>query len=617
MCGIWFSVFKDVPSTVLDVIYHRGPDDGELVKVQSAHGPIYIGHRRLSIIDISHDGHQPMRDAQHSLWITYNGEIYNYLELRRYLESVGHSFKTKTDTEVILKSYIHWGRECLTHFEGMFSFVIYDQVKEEVFAARDPFGIKPLYLYHKSGFLCFASEIKQFKELPDFSSTLHRQRAYDFLRDGLFDHTHDTLFQDVRQIRAGEYCFLRLQDFKKQGDFHISKWYSLPASNTLDISFEKAVHEFRDLFYASVKKHLISDVPVGFCLSGGLDSSSIVCAANSMSSSHNLKTVSACYDDAYYDESKYIEQVSQSTKCAANFVYPSQEQLLKDIRKITWHQDEPFGSMSIFAQWAVFQEAKALGLKVMLDGQGADEQLAGYLFMIPHHIKWLLRKRKYIEFFQILFGFITGDPQFVLQSAGKIFNKNSCDKDALFRKEFFKKNDCELLGQREKQESLKRAQASNDIGALCASYIESHHLPMLLHYEDRNSMAHSIEARVPFLDRKLVELSISLGHLYKYQNGYTKTLLREAMQDILPKAIYRRRSKLGFSVPETSWMRSGLRPYVSTRISKVMEEHPECFDKSALLKYLDSSMGGSKHFDFTLWRIASFGEWSDIFRVNT
>lgn len=615
MCGIWFSFGRDVSRQVVDIIAHRGPDDADFLKFETLQGPVFMGHRLLSIVDNTPASRQPMEDKTHGLWITYNGEVYNYRDLRKELEGYGHHFKTNTDTEVILKSYVHWGADCLSRFSGMFSFVIYNKNDETIFVARDPFGIKPLYFYKKEGFLAFASEIKQFTLLNDFERRLHKKRVYDFLEHGLFDHSSDTLFNEVKQVRGGECAFISLKEFSTSKNFLVKKWYFLPKPDSIDISFGDAVEQFREKFKQSVKKHSLSEVPMGFCLSGGLDSSSIVCLADSLDQSKDLVSISACYDDRFYDERRFINEVIAKTNCVSHFVFPNEADLLSDIQKVTWHQDEPFGSMSIFAQWSVFKEAHRKGLKVMLDGQGADEQLAGYLFMLPTYMKYLFSKRQYADLISFVFNFSLGDPAFLFQSAKHFFNKNKTARNAIVNKDFFIGNEKDYTPEKEAFAGLKLP-CKPDIGSLCSAYVQSIHLPMLLHYEDRNSMAHSIEARVPFLDPSLVELSIGLGNAHKYKEGYTKILLRKAMKDVLPPAIYSRKSKLGFSVPETKWIKGSLKPFVQDSVMNSCEKFPDFFDKKMLMRYLEESLNGSKHFDFTLWRIASLGSWSNVFSTQ-
>lgn len=615
MCGIWFSFSREISIKVIDIIEHRGPDDFDFLKFETLYGLIFMGHRRLSIVDVSSTGRQPMEDKTHSLWITYNGEIYNYKELKQELEGLGHIFKTNTDTEVILKSYAQWSDACLHKFSGMFSFVIYDKKSEHIFVARDPFGIKPLYYYQKGNFIAFASEIKQFTYLEDFERHIHKKRAYDFLENGIFDHRDDTLFDEVKQIRGGEFALISLKNFKKTTHFTIKKWYFLSTPDSLQISFKDAIEQFREKFKESVRRHLIVDVPVGFCLSGGLDSSSIIGMADYLKNTKELIAISACYEDKMFDERGFIKHVVDKTKCTSHFIFPKEEDLLSDIKKITWHQDEPFGSMSIFAQWSVFKEAHKKGLKVMLDGQGADEQLAGYLFMIPSYMKWLFSRYRYIDFINFAINFSLSEFPFILRSMKNKLNKKDKLKKLIFNKEYLLGGDKDYSTEKDALEYLNLS-TSSDIGSLCSAYVQSIHLPMLLHYEDRNSMAHSIEARVPFLDPKLVELSIALGNSYKYKGGYTKILIRESMKDILPYEIYKRRSKLGFAVPETKWIKGELNQFMRNSINKACTIFPDFFNKNNLTNYLEESLHGSKHFDFTLWRIASFGEWSDLFDVK-
>ena len=361
-----------------DLVSHRGPDGEGFYNDEY----ISLGHRRLSIIDLSANGHQPM--PRDNFIITYNGEVYNYLELKDELISLGHQFNTHSDTEVILASYQQWGSAFLNKLNGMFSFVIYDQQHKKVFAARDRFGVKPMYYWIcPIGVLYIASEIKQFTCLIGWKAEINLQASYDFLNHSLLDHTNQTFFKDVFQLRPAHFFELNLGTAEPPKVMPV-RWYELQASS----SVEKTPAQFFEIFKSAIELRLRSDVPVGSCLSGGLDSSSIVCVLNQVLNKSSLqKTFSACSEIKKFDEREFIEEVVSRTDVEANYTYPDETKLFEVLDELIWHQDEPFGSTSIFAQWCVFELAKVNKVKVMLDGQGADEQLAGYHSYFP--IYWL------------------------------------------------------------------------------------------------------------------------------------------------------------------------------------------------------------------------------------
>ncbi|MEO5957789.1 MAG: asparagine synthase (glutamine-hydrolyzing), partial [Opitutaceae bacterium] len=389
----------DVTRAMTRLVRHRGPDgEGfafysparhEVQAVSSAETPagvpgakdappgstLGLGHRRLSILDLTAAGHQPMTDATAEIWITYNGEIYNYAELRAELAPRGHAFHTGTDTEVIVAAWREWGEGCLAHFNGMFAFVLFDRRTRRLFAARDRFGVKPLYLWATpAAGLAFASEIKQFTAHPGWRARLNGERAYDFLNWGITDHTAETMFAGVRQLRGGEFISAPLEALATASP---QRWYAVQSA-PFDGDFAAAGRRFRELLDDSIRLRLRADVPIGSCLSGGLDSSSIVCTVRAQlgpRATEHQKTFSAYSDVARFDERGFIEDVVAATGAASHSVVPDPTALLSELDTLVWHQDEPFSSTSIYAQWCVFRLARAHNVTVMLDGQGADEAL--------------------------------------------------------------------------------------------------------------------------------------------------------------------------------------------------------------------------------------------------
>lgn len=661
MCGI-SAIVTGNNQTSIDCIFamtqaisHRGPDDeGYLILQDLKNAPLILGgestplnvycssypyapkkpynnasvykgiaalgHRRLSIVDLSAAGHQPMCTPDEQVWITYNGEIYNYLEVRNELVALGVSFKTQSDTEVILAAYRYWGIQCLEHFNGMFAFVLLDRLKNKVFAVRDRFGVKPLYYWRSpNGYVAFASEIKQFTTLPGWNPIVNGQQAYAFLHRGTTDHTNETMFQNVFQVRGGEYLECALEG-NQPHHIKIHRWYTLKPTPYLG-DFEEASSRFLQLIEDSISLRLRADVDVGSCLSGGLDSSTIVCLANrnlrNQSYLGRQKTFSACSHISRFDERNFIENVIEYTEVDAYYTYPCLDKLFKDLPEITWHQDEPFGSTSIYAQWEVFQMAKQNGVKVMLDGQGADEQLAGYHGFFGHFFYDLLKTKKIASVFKEanyaykLHG-INPIPQIIktlipFQSLRrfirKIAGKNSYQTDWI---------NLEKLNASKKE--LFNTYASG-VQELSIQQLYESSLPMLLRYEDRDSMAHSVESRTPFLDYRLVEFTTGLPSSYKIQNGMTKSVLRESMKGVIPEKIRTRVDKIAFATAEEVWMKQQNPQLFRNAVDKTLSLSNGVIN-SQVNRELEEILIGKQPFTHMIWRIISFGEWLEKFAVK-
>jgi asparagine synthase (glutamine-hydrolysing) len=632
VCGIWFSLGFAPDPAHIGAVAHRGPDGSGWRVFESTAGPVALGHRRLSIIDLSDAALQPMSYADGRYWVVYNGEIYNYLELREELRAAGHLFQTQSDTEVLLAAYAHWGEAALDRLVGMFAFVLWDNQAQVAFAARDHFGIKPLYFLVTPVGVAFASEIKQFCSLPGFSAHLNIARAHDFLASGIMEHTDETLFEGVRQLRGGECTRLDLRRWRVGEDIPIRRWYRILDPGTLDIGEREAGERFRALLAESVRIHLRSDVPVGTCLSGGLDSSSIVCLmARELAAAGNgakVNSISACYDVKSVDERPFMEAAVECTHSSPHWCYPRFEDAFALAERITWHQDEPYGSTSIFAQWCVFEAARRAGLKVMLDGQGADEQLAGYHGCFSYHFASLIRQRRFVTLLYAMLqrqawhgvSFAEQARTFLVPLLPAKFARwlrrerqvlaqhNWLDSEAL--RPHIGRSPLEVA-----RESIGRP-AINGIGDLCVVFTQSSNLGMLLHWEDRNSMAHSIEARVPFLDHRLVEFTIGLGDRHKIVGADTKRVLRRAMSGILPEKIRNRRDKLGFTTPEEEWFRGPLREMVLAGVEQTLARYPGLLNARGVRAHAADMLEGRRPVDFSLWRIINLGIWGRVFAVS-
>lgn len=613
----------DTPESVLTATLPYSPATRDAAPVR---GPVRValGHRRLSILDLSPAGHEPMCTPDRRYWIVYNGEVYNYLEIRAELEDAGHVFHSGSDTEVLLRAYTEWGRGCLDRLNGMFAFVLYDREARTVFAARDRFGVKPLYFWlSPAGLLAFASEIKQFSVLPGWKARLNHQRAFDFLAYSLLDHTDETMFAGVRQLRGGEAVEFSVDAVPELPPVY--RWYEFDPDRTRR-RYEEACVRFRELFTDSVRLRLRADVPLGSCLSGGLDSSSIVCVANDLLAAAGKeevqRTFSATSDVKRFDESDFIRAVVEEREIEAHYVCPSIDDLLAELDRIIWHQDEPFGSTSIYAQWSVFRLAAETGMKVMLDGQGADEQLCGYHTFFPARYADLLRSgrwlrlRRELHLSEELYGYP------LRQSAIEMAFFALPDR---IRRPIQHARFGEMLAPAWIDTTVLRAPErindflpqSHGTRGLSYSQLFFSSLPMLLHWEDRCSMAHSIESRVPFLDYRLVEFVVGLPGDQKLADCRTKQVLRDGMTGILPEVVRERRDKIGFATAEVEWIRNqDPELFRSMVVSAIQGSHGILNDEAR--RQLEEVIRGERNYttDYFIWRWICFSRWLTLFRVS-
>lgn len=630
MCGIAGIVnFYHKPNMVIlekmaDIIAHRGPDGSGYF----SEGSIALAHRRLAIIDRSDAGKQPMEYLNRYV-ITYNGEIYNYLELCKELKLHGYLFHSNTDTEVIMAAYDHWGKDCLSRFNGMFAFALYDRAKKEVFLARDRFGKKPLYYYiDPEKIFYFASEIKQFTVIDKWQAKLNSQRAYDFLNWGVTDHTDQTLFASVFQLRGGECLTLDLKQnhipSNHDGWLKPTKWYSLEKTST-SITDKNPEHRFLELLQDSIRLRLRADVPIGSCLSGGLDSSSIVCIANKFfreqGSIENQKTFSFCTNVKEYDEKEYIDEVVRATQVDAYYTYPEPLDLFEQLGKLVWHQDEPFGSTSIFAQWSVFKLAREENVAVMLDGQGADEQLAGYHGFLAQRYASLCKKIQLIKLFQEIYAVKKIHGYSMYRSLQYLINGMLSGKVRQYARVLVGietlipswLNMAQLGAQ--PMTPFAEIDRATTISSFSKTQLMSTHLPMLLRWEDRNSMAHSIEARVPFMDYRLVEYTYNLPDDFKLSKGITKRILRNSMSGILPEKIRMRMDKKGFVTPESIWFKKHADMFRSY-LDVILKKHNDIFESQEIYRMFDAVLSGNEKFSHAIWRVICFGSWMEKFNVK-
>ena len=604
MCGISGIVKKSgapvAPAeieAITDPIVHRGPD---------GHGYHFgrgfaFGHRRLSIIDLSDLGRQPMA-YRGRYWITYNGEIYNYVELRAELVRLGHQFRSGTDTEVILAAYDEWGPDCVRRFNGMWAFALYDERRHAIFLARDRFGVKPLYYADSANAFVFGSEIKQLLA-QGRAPRANRRAVIEAMLTSLDGHTEDTYFEGVKCFPQSCCGYFDLGTNR----LTTTRYYELslrPECGSL--SLEDSTRQLRTLFEDAVRLRLRSDVRVGTCLSGGLDSSATSGVASRMyheATRERFIGIHARSIDAETDESRYARLAAEHFGIELHTVAPGTGAFLETISDLVRTQEEPFGSPSMFMGWHVFQEAQARGCKVMLNGQGGDEVLLGY-------------ERYFAAFLTSV------RPTLVLREMrAQARNSRLSLREVLLYRLYFThaglrirrlkarsflqprwQQQCDFSALRES------ARAFRDLDHLQIHEIATLQLPHLLRYEDRNSMRHSIETRLPFLDYRLVEFCISIPAAHKIHDGWTKYVLRRAMEDVLPSEIAWRRDKLGFQAPERSWLtdaRDLMRRTVAG--SPILGEMT---DRARLVEQYDRLPLGER------WRYFMLASWAEEFGVS-
>ncbi|ERM83987.1 hypothetical protein P872_01620 [Rhodonellum psychrophilum GCM71 = DSM 17998] len=620
---------SDTPSSIYDAALPYAPK-AKFDEIESKESYcLGLGHRRLSILDLSTDGHMPMCDDSQNFWITYNGEVYNFIEIKEELQAKGYAFRSGTDTEVILSAYIEWGENCLNKFVGMFSFAIYQKDKQTLFLVRDRYGIKPLYYWvSPKDVLYFGSEIKQFTVCDGWDAKLNHQKAHDYIFYGLTDHTEETMFKGVFQLKPGHSSLIDFSNMKfKQGQKLTQKHWYKPSLTRFKGSFEEAKDKFKDLFTSSIKLHLRSDVPVGFTLSGGLDSSSIVCTVDKLNKenilSSDLHTFSSVNENELFSEKKWMDVVTSNIEAKSTYVYPDVSTLIKTLPKLIFHMDEPYQSQSAFLGYQVYQAAAKNNILVVLTGQGADEFLSGYGLFKKLRIKDLANNFQLtelqIEFdkkgiklipdlIAVFFNQLVHLPLFGLRY--RLVSRRANFKKILSLLNF------KFLKFEPKHPLDDFDQFRHDHVVNSNHQLSTNPLPRYLRWEDRNSMAHSIEARVPFLDHRLVEFCQSLPLEYLDGKDKSKMLLSESMEGILPKSIQDRRDKKGFITPEEDWVKSKNPQEFRNLLEKSISDSNGIIRRDEALAYFDDLVNGSIPFDFTYWRLILFGFWMKRFDVK-
>ena len=546
---------------MLKIQGHRGPDGfGNWI---SKDRRICLGHRRLSILDLSDAGAQPMVDTTGRFVLTYNGEIYNYLELRAELEKLGVIFRSRTDTEVVLEAYKHWGEACLDRFNGMFAFALYDQPRGKLFCARDRYGEKPFLFTTRGDKFAFASEYKALLLLDWVSAEYNHLTLiqFSYQQGAQLDGKRQTVFNDIQQLLPGESMSLDIRTL----NCRIRQYWEVQLDPLLaSITDAEAQERFRELVVDSVKLRMRSDVPVGSCLSGGLDSSAIVAIARELlGDAAEYHTFTGRFPGTPQDEWAYAKVVIENYGAQAHVVEPTPEQFIDDLPDFIWHNELPVGSASQFAQWCVFRLAKEIGVTVLLDGQGADELLGGYEQIFVSYVATLKEQGK-TDLLRDELPDIKKRYPLALTPVSRGIRDRLPFKLRRFIAHHTAKGSSLLFGM--KQEWVASVREAGRIQIDEKFNTLSNHLKQesfgrflttLLRYGDRNSMAHSREVRLPFCDHRLPELIFSLPPEYIMGEAQTKRMMRKSLARYLPNKIRTRWNKQGFLPPQAAWFSQG------------------------------------------------------------
>ncbi|MFM2049081.1 MAG: hypothetical protein RI955_1629 [Bacteroidota bacterium] len=543
---------------------HRGPDGSGIWLNENA--TLGLGHNRLSIIDLSAAAAQPMHYAE-LYTITYNGELYNYKQLREELKNKGHQFKTESDTEVLLALYAEYGVECLQKMDGMFAFALWDKKQNILFCARDRFGEKPFHYYYskQEGKFIFASEIKTIYASQEVEKKINHKMVYSYLAHELVENPfqlNETFFENIFRLASASYIVIN-----NNGDLKIDKYWqlntSLNASNQA-INEQEIYHQFKDQLSASVKSKLQADVPVGTSLSGGLDSSTIVCIINQLKEKNQIqKTFSARFYDDNLDEGKYINIVKNYCEIDSHDAWIDEENLIEKAKKVLHFHDEPYAGASVIAQWEVMKLASENNVKVLLDGQGADEYLAGYSnYYAIYYRQLFLSNNKILKdelegYLNVVGHDFDFDLKFMADARFHFLFKMISD----FKRKYIGAGYNKYIDNNYVQVNQPSSIESpfiyfNNLSEALQYSTTEYGLHKLLKYADRNSMANSIEVRLPFLQHKMIENVLQLPPDFLINEGWTKYLLRRSLADVVPSEITWRKNKLSFQPPEKKWMNS-------------------------------------------------------------
>ena len=638
MCGILGIYSSENKKELIDraknTIYslnHRGPDSKGLCNfdIKENKSSLVLGHTRLSIIDLTPNANQPMQINHGRYTIVYNGEIYNFKELREELIIKGHIFKTESDTEVLITLWAELGDKGLKKIIGMFAFAIFDRLKGTLTIARDAFGIKPLYYKRYLNNIYFASELPALLKLIPAKSNLNIQRCYDYLVHDDYDSNEETMIGGIKHLKPAHTLVFNLKNLDKKKP---KAWWKPNITTNNHINYENAVQKVRKLFIESVNFNLRSDVPIGVTLSGGIDSSAIISVIRYLNPNKKLTTFSYISDEKSISEEKWINYLKKKLNLNSYKIKINSNELLDDLDKLILTQGEPFGGTSIYAQLRLFKFIKKKGIKVNLDGQGADEILAGYSGYPGHRLlsifetkglvaahdfakKWSnLNNKSYFLAWMYFARLIMPDHLY------QFFHKYLYEYfDYPLAKNFIPRwlkltNLNKKISLKENRYKLNKENKGSRVKEAMAHALTGKGLQSLLRHADRNSMISSIENRVPFLSIPLVDFLLSLPEFFFYSDdGLTKNIFRDSMKGIVPNKILKRRDKIGFETPQQNWLVSN-----SSSIEKIIKDSKilKFIDKEILLTEFEKVVKRKKVFTSRVWRWLNFLRWADLFSVN-
>lgn len=599
---------------------HRGPDDEGFFFERLGHATLAMGHTRLSIIDLSSGGHQPMRSSDGRYTIVFNGEVLNFLEIRQELEQLGFFVSSDSDTAVLLSAWICWGENVLRKLVGMFAFAVYDREHMSLTLVRDAFGIKPMYYRADKGKFYFSSEVPALLALLPDAPKLNLQQCYDYLVWGHYDRGTGTFFESVSQLAPGHSMTV---DLSSGLVAEPRRWWWPSIAENTEITFEDAALKLRELFLASIRFHLRSDVEVGVSLSGGIDSSALACAIGHLEPKFPIHTFSYIASGSSVDEELWVDKVNEHVSAIQHKVHPASAELIADLDDMVKSQGEPFGGTSIYAQYRVYQAMRKYGVVVSLDGQGADELLAGYdgypeaflrslwenkryFFAVRFLIRWARWPRRGWKYALLVLGW-TVTPRRLRTLARRFIGRHPAPN--WLDTQWLRKNSVRL--QFPLQPPLSSEGKGRRLAEELRSSLTERGLPALLRHGDRNSMRWSVEARVPFLTIDLAEFVLGLPESFLVSSdGQTKSIFRAAMKGIVPDEVLNRRDKIGFETPESSWLRDQMQ--ILDYIKQPLEELP-FFKSPQVTDHLRKSLSGEIPWGVQEWGIVNFLIWSRNF----
>jgi asparagine synthase (glutamine-hydrolysing) len=635
MCGIAGIVsatpIDGLPSLLAGfsrTLEHRGPDDlgfltwgpsGVSVGRDAAvtlPAQLALVHRRLSIVDLSDRGWQPMLDSTAQYAIVFNGEIYNYPELRRELEAEGVKFRSDTDTEVLLHLVIRSGIDSLHRAVGMFAFALFDVSRRRLWLARDPFGIKPLFYSAHDGMLAFSSEIRPLVELGFTPRAVEPAPLFDYLRHGVTDHGELTLISGVRQLQPAHTMGVDIDT----GNVASPRRYWAPSlAERAHNSVESAAEELRALFTDSVRLHLRADVPVTATLSGGIDSSAIVSTIDRIQGGRTLATFSYIADEPDIAEERYVDVLSRAVGVCPRKIHIEPARLANELDALILTQEQPVITTSIWAQRCVFQRVHDEGFKVVIDGQGADELFAGYPVFRAARLSNLIRRGEWLHAAGLLGSMSGPRTQPLLHAVGALLPRplQVAARHMIGRPtvpDWLNASWFERHGAASAR-PFARSAAPTELKAQLFDATMATSLPMLLRYADRNAMAVSLENRVPFVTTALADFALSLPDQFLIgEDGTTKRLLRTAMRGVVPDEILDRKDKIGFVTPESRWFAES--PALRARLSAVINRPlPSCFSPD-LRDRLRAVSGGHAPYGPDVWRCWNALRWAELLHLE-